>query len=126
MMTPGDATASDDGGPLPVSNTSRLRAALQSWSTFNLTDRRPNLDRTAQSLLDARETSVKARKQLGELTKNLKRAVKSVETETTRENVANLAASSKGTIKRYQEEIDSLTRRRVGGGRVRRFTGKHL
>lgn len=88
-----------------------LQSALQSWSTFNLTDRRPHLDNTAQSLLDAKETSLKARKQLAEVTKALKRAVKTAETDGNKDNVASLAVQCKSTIKRYQEEIDSLTRR---------------
>ncbi len=101
--------------PLPnkagAADLSSLRSALASWTAFNLTDRRPHLDNTAQSLIEAKETSLKARKQLGELTKNLKRAVKAAEGDASRESVNGLAAGCKNTIKRYQEEIDSLTRR---------------
>ena len=91
-----------------------LHSALQSWQSFNLTSRRPQLDNTAQSLLDAKETSMKARKQLGDLTKSLKRAVKSTETSTsptTDGSITNLSNETKTTIKQYQEEIDALTRR---------------
>ena len=95
------------------SDISPLQSALTSWSNFNLTNRRPHLDNTAQSLLDAKETSLKARKQLGELTKSLKRTVKSTESsnELTKEVISTLANETKTTIKKYQEEIDSLTRR---------------
>ena len=95
------------------SDLSPLQSALTSWSNFNLTNRRPHLDNTAQSLLDAKETSLKARKQLGELTKSLKRTVKSTESsnELTKEVISTLANETKTTIKKYQEEIDSLTRR---------------
>lgn len=88
-----------------------LRSALASWTSFDLDGRRPRLDDAAQSLVDARETSLKARKQLGERTKGLKRSVKVAEAEGTPESVNALAANCKGTIKSYQEEIDSLTRR---------------
>ena len=96
------------------SDLAPLQSALTSWSNFNLTDRRPHLDNTAQSILDAKETSLKARKQLGELTKSLKRAVKSVEistSPTTDGSISNLSNETKTTIKKYQEEIDALTRR---------------
>eukprot|EP00585_Thalassiosira_rotula_P002470 CAMPEP_0196135320 /NCGR_PEP_ID=MMETSP0910-20130528/4001_1 /TAXON_ID=49265 /ORGANISM="Thalassiosira rotula, Strain GSO102" /LENGTH=185 /DNA_ID=CAMNT_0041395441 /DNA_START=191 /DNA_END=744 /DNA_ORIENTATION=+ len=105
-MTSTTSSNNNNGGDL-----SPLQSALLPWSAFNLTDRRPHLDNTAQSLVEAKETSLKARKQLGDLTKNLKRAVKVAETEKSEESVKSLAVSCKGTIKRYQEEIDSLTRR---------------
>lgn len=88
-----------------------LHKAHQSWQALNLTERRPQFESTAQSLAASKETSLKARKQLGELTKSLKRAVKTAETEVTPENVKILAGEFKTTIKSYQEEIDSLTRR---------------
>ena len=88
-----------------------LQKAHQSWSSFNLTDRRPHLDESAQGLVDAKETSLRARKQLGEMTKNLKRAVKTAEADMNQETVTSLASQCKVTIKSYQEEIDSLTRR---------------
>ena len=88
-----------------------LQSALTSWSTFNLTSRRPHLDNAAQSLLDAKETSLKARKLLGDQTKSLKRAVKSAESDGSKDQVSSLAKECKATIKSYQEDIDSLTRR---------------
>ncbi len=88
-----------------------VEKAHQSWQALNLTERRPQFESTAQSLAASKETSLKARKQLGELTKSLKRAVKTAETEVTPENVKTLAGEFKTTIKSYQEEIDSLTRR---------------
>ena len=96
------------------SDLAPLQSALTSWSNFNLTDRRPHLDNTAQSILDAKETSLKARKQLGELTKSLKRAVKTTTDlgdNITKESVSTLSNETKSTIKKYQEEIDALTRR---------------
>jgi len=96
------------------SDLAPLQSALTSWSNFNLTDRRPQLDNTAQSILDAKETSLKARKQLGELTKSLKRAVKTTTDlgdNITKETVSTLSNATKSTIKKYQEEIDALTRR---------------
>ena len=96
------------------SDLAPLQSALKSWSNFNLTDRRPHLDNTAQSILDAKETSLKARKQLGELTKSLKRAVKTTTDlgdNINKETVATLSNETKTTIKKYQEEIDALTRR---------------
>lgn len=107
-MAPAAHAAAQGGG---VDDLSPLRSALASWRSFDLTGRRPHLDNAAQSLLDAKETSMNNRKQLGVLTKNLKRAVKVAEGECSRDSVASLAAECKGTVKRYQEEIDSLTRR---------------
>jgi len=56
-----------------------------------------------------------ARKQLGEFTKNLKRALKSAEDELLSSSnggsIATLATETKSTIKHYQSEIDALTRR---------------
>ncbi|KAL9189452.1 hypothetical protein ACHAXT_009127 [Thalassiosira profunda] len=95
------------------SDLAPLHSALQTWSAFDLPGRRPQLDATAQSLLDAKEGSVAARKQLGEQTKSLKRCVKSAETEGS-PAVAKLAGQCKATVKAYQEEIDSLTRRCKG------------
>mmetsp|Transcript_22597 Transcript_22597/g.45761 ORF Transcript_22597/g.45761 Transcript_22597/m.45761 type:complete len:813 (-) Transcript_22597:52-2490(-) len=94
-----------------ASDLAPLLKAHQSWQTLNLTERRPQFESTAQSLAASKDTSLKARKQLGELTKSLKRAVKTAETEVTPENVKILAGEFKTTIKSYQEEIDSLTRR---------------
>ena len=111
MTTSTPTTTSNTNNAGNNGDLSALQSALQSWSAFNLTDRRPHLDNTAQSLLDAKETSLKARKQLGELTKNLKRAVKSAENDMNKETVTNLAVSCKSTIKRYQEEIDNIARR---------------
>eukprot|EP00578_Thalassiosira_sp_NH16_P031374 CAMPEP_0181081400 /NCGR_PEP_ID=MMETSP1071-20121207/3081_1 /TAXON_ID=35127 /ORGANISM="Thalassiosira sp., Strain NH16" /LENGTH=161 /DNA_ID=CAMNT_0023162943 /DNA_START=214 /DNA_END=696 /DNA_ORIENTATION=- len=113
MMSSAAAAAASSSSSTDVAP--QLRAALASWSKFNLTDRRPHLDATAQALLDAKETSLKARKQLGDLTKNLKRAVKTAEQNRDDTNtaaaVAILADQCKSTVKKYQEEIDSLTRR---------------
>lgn len=112
------AASSAAGGSRDASSSppSSLKSALSSWSAFSLTDRRPHLDSSAQGLLDARESSVKARKQLAESTKSLKRAVRSAEQEASSgspggEAVATLAGECKSTIKQYQEEIDALTRR---------------
>ena len=105
-MTSKSANNSSDLAP--------LQSALASWSNFNLTNRRPHLDNTAQSILNAKETSLKARKQLGELTKSLKRAVKATTDlgdNITKESVSTLSNETKSTIKKYQEEIDALTRR---------------
>lgn len=108
-----------------------LENALSSWSTFDLTDRRPHLDDTAQSLLDGKESSAVARKKLGEATKNLKAALKNVEksdnnnggggdtgggggvaaAQTTTTTTSKLTAECKSTIRMYQEEIDAVTRR---------------
>ena len=104
-----------------------LDSALSSWSTFDLTDRRTNLDDIAQSLLDAKELSVVARKKLGEATKNLKVALKNVEKLDTgtgsgdntgtggaiqmSTTTSKLTTECKSTIRMYQEEIDAITRR---------------
>lgn len=109
-----------------------LENALSSWSTFDLADRRPHLDDTAQSLLDGKELSVVARRKLGEATKNLKAALKNVEkldniTSSSGDGggqgggggaaaqqvaaVSKLTAECKSTIRMYQEEIDAITRR---------------
>ncbi|KAL7446020.1 hypothetical protein ACHAXH_009834 [Discostella pseudostelligera] len=94
---------------------SLLQTALTSWTKFNLPERRPQLESTAQSLLEAKETSLVARKQLGEFTKSLKRALKSAEDEllssSNSGSIATLATETKSTIKHYQSEIDALTRR---------------
>ncbi|KAL3772902.1 hypothetical protein ACHAW5_007128 [Stephanodiscus triporus] len=108
-----------------------------SWTRFDLTDRRPHLDSSAQSLLDAREASLVARRRLGDATKSLKRALKSAEdddvffsaaaapsggddddgdggtttTTTTTTTVRAIAAECMSTIRMYQEEIDAITRR---------------
>ena len=53
-----------------------------------------------------------ARKQLGEFTKSLKRALKVAEEEfQSTTTMATLATETKSTIKHYQSEIDALTRR---------------
>jgi homeobox protein cut-like len=120
MTTTDVASAAPSSSPQLV----LLENALSSWSTFDLTDRRPHLDDTAQSLLDGKESSAVARKRLGEATKNLKAALKNVEKldvhnggdtggASTAQNTTTtkLTAECKSTIRMYQEEIDAVTRR---------------
>ncbi|KAL7551233.1 hypothetical protein ACHAWF_014420, partial [Thalassiosira exigua] len=95
----------------PSSDLLPLRAALRSWTDFDLDARRPHLDASAQSLVEARESGAKARKRLGELTKSLKRAVKIAEGDAAPSNVSTLAQECRSTVKSYQEEIDALARR---------------
>ena len=91
---------------------SLLQSAMTSWSNFNLPGRRPQLESTASSLLESKEQSLVARKQLGEFTKSLKRALKVAEEEfNSTATMVTLATETKSTIKHYQSEIDALTRR---------------
>lgn len=93
------------------SATEPLQTALQSWSEIDLPTLRPNLDQTLQFLVDSRETSLQARKSLGERTKTLKRAIKTATDDGTTSSITSLATECKATIKSYQSEIDSLTKR---------------
>ncbi|KAL3816964.1 hypothetical protein ACHAXA_011752 [Cyclostephanos tholiformis] len=125
MMTASPSTGGNALPPPPPHSSSSsssssslsavLDAALSSWARFDLTDRRPHLDASAQSLLDAKEASLIARKKLGDATKNLKRALKSAEEDNASggggEVVKALTAECKSTIRMYQEEIDMITRR---------------
>lgn len=88
-----------------------LQTALASWRNLDLPSLRPSLSSTATTLLESKEKSLKARKHLAENTKSLKRAIKLVESDGSHEHIRQLAAEAKDTIKSYQEEIDSLTRR---------------
>ena len=97
-----------------MTESAQLHSARRSWAEFNLTSRRPHLDATAQSLIDAREASLAARKRLGELTKSLKGAIRTATSAAGGDKdaaLASLAAECKTTIKSYQEEIDGLTKR---------------
>lgn len=138
MMKPSPSSSS--GGIATSSSSSSspssLDAALSSWSRFDLTDRRPHLDASAQSLLDAKESSLVARRKLGDATKGLKRALKSAEDGGGEEGggeragsaaVRTLAAECKSTIRMYQEEIDSITRRckSAEGAFVQLYRGLH-
>jgi len=91
--------------------TEPLQTALQSWAEIDLPALRPNLEQTVQSLVESRETSLQARKSLGERTKTLKRAIKTASDDGTPTSISSLAAECKATIKAYQGEIDSLTKR---------------
>jgi homeobox protein cut-like len=88
-----------------------LQTALQNWTEIDLPALRPNLDQTVQSLVESREASLQARKSLGERTKTLKRAIKTATDDGTTTSITSLAAECKATIKAYQSEIDSLTKR---------------
>ena len=68
-----------------------LQTALQSWAEIDLPALRPNLDQTVQSLVESRETSLQARKSLGERTKTLKRAIKTASDDGTTTSIASLA-----------------------------------
>lgn len=94
-----------------LSDLSPLQSALATWQSLNLQSLRPSLSSTATTLLESKERSLKARKILGESTKSLKRAVKIAEGDNSPQNVEALATECKATVKAYQEEIDSLTRR---------------
>jgi len=116
-MTTDVASAARSSSPQLV----LLENALSSWSTFDLTDRRPHLDDAAQSLLDGKESSAVARKKLGDATKNLKATLKSVEKldvnngggggDAGGATTSKLTAECKSTIRMYQDEIDAMTRR---------------
>ena len=93
------------------SATEPLQTALRSWAEIDLPTLRPGLEQTVQSLVESRETSLKARKLLGERTKTLKTAIKDATKDGTTESISLLAAECKSTIKAYQSEIDSLTKR---------------
>jgi homeobox protein cut-like len=93
------------------SATEPLQTALQSWAEIDLPTLRPGLEQTVQSLVESRETSLKARKLLGERTKTLKTAIKDATKDCSSESISSLAAECKSTIKAYQSEIDSLTKR---------------
>lgn len=88
-----------------------LQTALTSWQSLDLPSLRPSLSSTASSLLESKEKSLKVRKTLAENTKSLKRAVKTAETDMSKDNIDVLSNECKTTIKSYQEEIDALTRR---------------
>ncbi|KAL7522637.1 hypothetical protein ACHAWX_007337 [Stephanocyclus meneghinianus] len=94
-----------------ISDLIPLQSALAAWQSLNLQSLRPSLSSTATTLLESKERSLKARKILGESTKSLKRAVKTAEGDNSPQNVEALATECKATVKAYQEEIDSLTRR---------------
>ncbi|KAL7489770.1 hypothetical protein ACHAW6_015480 [Cyclotella cf. meneghiniana] len=94
-----------------ISDLTPLQSALAAWQSLNLQSLRPSLSSTATTLLESKERSLKARKILGESTKSLKRAVKTAEGDNSPQNVEALATECKATVKAYQEEIDSLTRR---------------
>ena len=116
-MTTDVASAARSSSPQLV----LLENALSSWSTFDLTDRRPHLDDAAQSLLDGKESSAVARKKLGDATKNLKATLKNVEKldvnngggggDAGGATTSKLTAECKSTIRMYQDEIDAMTRR---------------
>ncbi|KAL3788778.1 hypothetical protein ACHAWO_008588 [Cyclotella atomus] len=94
-------------------DTAPLQTALTSWQTLNLPSLRPSLSSTATSLLESKEKSLAARKALADNTKSLKRALKltSDTPSPSKETIDSLALECRATVKAYQEEIDSLTRR---------------
>jgi homeobox protein cut-like len=102
-----------------------LEAAVEDWNGFNWNERLAEVDIFLQQTKEVKEQSLQARKNLAEITKQLKRSVKSVETTTfdlkKEANPESVASSIKSmesltkecrvTVKSYQEEIDNLTRR---------------
>ena len=94
-----------------MSATEPLQTALQSWAEIDLPSLRPSLEQSVHSLAESRENSLQARKSLGERTKTLKRAIKTASDDGSSASIASLAAECKATIKAYQSEIDSLTKR---------------
>jgi homeobox protein cut-like len=106
---------------------STLTAAAGSWSKFQLDGRRTALTTAAAATREAKEQSAAARKSLAASTKSLKKSLAAATAATadgegdataaaaTRAAVAELAKIVKSTVKSYQEEIDSLTRRCKAG-----------
>ena len=102
-----------------------ITSIISSWSKFDFPSKLSVIDSTLQQSKDAQKQSAQARKQLGESTKQFKRCLKSAEQaatalgsnvseETARsavKSVETLSKECKVTIKRYQEEIDNITRR---------------
>lgn len=102
-----------------------IQSASQTWIAFDWESKRSAIESTLSQAKDAREQSLAARKQLSESTKAFKRAVKTVEQSSTDleanatpENVSatakaveSLSSKARTTVKSFQEEVDSLTRR---------------
>jgi len=103
-----------------------LQVASQAWATFDWGGKKSQLDKLTSQTREQKEHSQAARKQLGETTKQFKKSVKSMEQASTAlktlgsqdgESVTaikamdGLAKECRQTIKRYQEEVDNLTRR---------------
>lgn len=102
---------------------STLQVAAQNWGAFDWPARQ--WESTSAQIKEARESSLAARKQLAENTKQLKKSVKTLETvggtlpsENTEENVSAtvkaieaLAKSCRVTVKAYQGKriIDCFT-----------------
>lgn len=77
--------------------------ALEYWKSFNLNERRAQLDKQGLAIADRQEASTASRKQLSTNTKNFRRSVA---------DGAPISAKDVGNILRaYQTEIDSLTSR---------------
>lgn len=106
---------------------SDLQAASQSWFDFDWKSKYEQYEINIQQRKEAKEQSVLARKSLGETTKRFKRSAKQSEQTVSQivndgsanvdsinamvKSVETLAKESRGTIKKYQEEVDNLTRR---------------
>ena len=105
-----------------------LIVASQSWSKFDLTNRRPQLEKVASQTKEQREASLASRKNLATATKQFKKSVKSTElaasgfrsdgndatspaASTLMTSIDALSKECRTIVKAYQEEIDNLTRR---------------
>lgn len=77
--------------------------ALEYWKSFNLNERRAQLDKQGLAIADRQEASTASRKQLSTNTKNFRRSIA---------DGAPISGKDVGNILRaYQTEIDSLTNR---------------
>lgn len=84
-------------------STTPLQNALEYWKSFNLNERRAQLDNQGLAIADRQEASAASRKKISTSTKNFRKSVA---------DGAPISAKDVGNILRaYQTEIDSLTSR---------------
>jgi len=88
-----------------------LTSVKDSWCIFDLTSRRSQLERTAHQSREGRDASQEARKNLTDQTRRLKKCLKEAEVLADKKSVDTITRQGRITIKSFQEEIDSLTRR---------------
>ena len=106
--------------------TSTLQSATESWQSFSFDTKRSSLQQFTTHSKSNHQQAQKSRKALADLTKAFKKTVKQTEsilvkstsstttTTTTGENNAKFSNQCKSTVKAYQEEIDSLSKRCKG------------
>lgn len=90
---------------------SSLQVASESWVRFDWVGQQSLYSTNVGQSKETREHSVQARKQLGDLTKQLKRSIKNLEQKSSGGAGSEVVKNCRSTIKAYQEEIDNLTKR---------------